>query len=126
MHFMGGESFSFDGRESAEADVESEETDMNVARANFVEERFGEVKSGGGRCNGARGLCEDGLVASTIGFCFVCGRTIDVGREWNFAKGIEKGQNILWALETNTSMSFIIGFENNGANVGCLSAKIAK
>jgi hypothetical protein len=49
VHDVVFDAIGFHGSEGAEADVQSDVMHVNIFGANFLEEIFGEVKSGGGR-----------------------------------------------------------------------------
>jgi hypothetical protein len=115
VHFVLGDSFCFYWSEGSEANVQSDETDMYATSLQLVEQRFGEVKAGGWRSNGAWRPGEDGLIAIVVAFEIL--RTANVRGQGNFPDLGKFAQDVFCSLELKVAMALFICFENHGADV---------
>ncbi len=106
VHFVVGKIFGFNRRESSETDMQRDETNLHVARANLVEQLLREMQTGRWCGDGTGRLREHGLIASPI-FSSVRGTAAgDVRWQWDFSKRIQLAQNIFRPAELKPTLTF--------------------
>lgn len=86
MNFVVLDAIGADGLKGAEADVEGDFDGFDAAGADAIENRLGEVETGGRRGDGAARVGVDGLVTIAVGEGI---GTRDVRRKWHVSNAIE-------------------------------------
>src|SRR6266567_283907 len=89
LHRVGGDGFSLHRRKRSQSDMQRDEADLHACRTDFVQQRFGEVQTRGGRSDGAWRLGENSLVALTVLLPLVVICTPDVRRQRNLAQELQ-------------------------------------
>ena len=84
VHLVFRERFSFHRRKCPEADMQGDKANFHAARANFIQQFFREMQTGGRRGHGAGRPGEHGLI--TVPVLGLQMAAFNIGRQGNFAQ----------------------------------------
>ena len=117
MHDVPGEGFRLDGGEGAQSHMQRDRAEGHASLADLLEQRGGKMQTGCGRRDRAGGSRINRLVALGIVRPFVHRKSLDIGRQGDFAERVKFVGDIGRAGKTQPAMTFFVDPGDNGVEV---------